>query len=82
MKKYFGIKKWECEVISNDNKATFIKELKLANSWDESVPFRAGGYIQIEAPAHHVKYADFDFDIEEYRGDWEHFKLLRLRIKS
>lgn len=58
----FGIKKWECSVISNDNKATFIKELKLAIPDGESVPFRAGGYIQIEAPAHHVKYADFDVD--------------------
>ncbi|MGL5394502.1 MAG: NADH:ubiquinone reductase (Na(+)-transporting) subunit F, partial [Shewanella sp.] len=56
----FGIKKWECTVISNDNKATFIKELKLQIPDGESVPFRAGGYIQIEAPAHHVKYADFD----------------------
>ena len=53
----FGVKKWECTVISNDNKATFIKELKLQIPDGESVPFRAGGYIQIEAPAHHVKYA-------------------------
>ena len=48
----FGIKKWDCTVISNDNKATFIKELKLQIPDGESVPFRAGGYIQIEAPAH------------------------------
>lgn len=46
----FGVKKWECSVISNDNKATFIKELKLQIPDGESVPFRAGGYIQIEAP--------------------------------
>lgn len=52
----FGVKQWECEVISNDNKATFIKELVLKIPDGESVPFRAGGYIQIEAPAHHVKY--------------------------
>ncbi|MGP1782811.1 2Fe-2S iron-sulfur cluster-binding protein, partial [Shewanella frigidimarina] len=52
----FGVKKWECEVISNDSKATFIKELKLQIPDGDSVPFRAGGYIQIEAPAHHVKY--------------------------
>lgn len=49
----FGVKKWECTVISNDNKATFIKELKLAIPEGEEVPFRAGGYIQIEAPAAH-----------------------------
>ncbi|MCF6456858.1 NADH:ubiquinone reductase (Na(+)-transporting) subunit F [Pseudoalteromonas sp. MMG024] len=76
----FGVKKWECEVISNDNKATFIKELKLAIPDGESVPFRAGGYIQIEAPAHHVKYADFDVP-EEYRGDWEHFGFFGLESK-
>ena len=45
----FGVKKWQCTVISNDNKATFIKELKLAIPEGEEVPFRAGGYIQIEA---------------------------------
>lgn len=72
----FGVKKWECTVISNDNKATFIKELKLQIPDGESVPFRAGGYIQIEAPAHHVKYADFDVP-EEYRGDWDKFNLFR-----
>ncbi|WP_394131247.1 NADH:ubiquinone reductase (Na(+)-transporting) subunit F [Shewanella maritima] len=76
----FGIKKWECEVISNDNKATFIKELKLQIPDGESVPFRAGGYIQIEAPAHHVKYAEFDVP-EEYRGDWEHFGFFNLESK-
>ena len=56
----FGVKKWECTVISNDNKATFIKELKLAIPEGEEVPFRAGGYIQIEADPHTVYYKDFD----------------------
>jgi Na+-transporting NADH:ubiquinone oxidoreductase subunit F len=76
----FGVKKWECTVISNDNKATFIKELKLKIPDGESVPFKAGGYIQIEAPAHHVKYSDFDIE-EQYRGDWEHFGFLNLESK-
>lgn len=76
----FGVKKWECEVISNDSKATFIKELKLQIPDGESVPFRAGGYIQIQAPAHHVKYKDFDVE-EQYRGDWEHFKFFDLESK-
>ena len=76
----FGVKKWECTVISNDNKATFIKELKLQIPDGESVPFRAGGYIQIEAPAHHVKYADYDVP-EEYRGDWDKFNLFRYESK-
>ena len=47
----FGVKKWECTVISNKNVATFIKELKVQLPEGEEVPFRAGGYIQIEAPA-------------------------------
>ncbi len=76
----FGVKKWECDVVSNDNKATFIKELKLQIPDGESVPFRAGGYIQIEAPAHHVKYADFDVPTE-YREDWDKFNLFRYESK-
>lgn len=76
----FGIKKWECEVISNDNKATFIKELKLGIPDGESVPFRAGGYIQIEAPAHHVKYKDYEIP-DEYRADWERFGFFDIESK-
>jgi Na+-transporting NADH:ubiquinone oxidoreductase subunit F len=76
----FGVQQWECEVISNDNKATFIKELKLKIPEGEVVPFRAGGYIQIEAPAHHVKYADFDIP-DEYRPDWERFNFFSIESK-
>ena len=76
----FGIKKWDCEVISNDNVATFIKELKLGIPDGESVPFRAGGYIQIEAPPHHVKYKDFDVP-DTYRKDWEHFGFFGVESK-
>jgi len=76
----FGVQQWECEVISNDNKATFIKELKLKIPDGEVVPFRAGGYIQIEAPAHHVKYADFDIP-DEYRPDWERFNFFSIESK-
>ncbi|NQY37017.1 MAG: NADH:ubiquinone reductase (Na(+)-transporting) subunit F [Alteromonadaceae bacterium] len=76
----FGVQQWECEVISNDNQATFIKELKLRIPNGESVPFKAGGYIQIEAPAHHVKYKDFDID-EQYKGDWNHFGFFDVESK-
>lgn len=72
----FGVKKWECEVISNENKATFIKELKLKIPAGEVVPFRAGGYIQIECPPHKVSYADFAVP-DEYREDWDKFNLFR-----
>ena len=68
----FGVKQWECTVASNDNVATFIKELTLTLPEGENVDFRAGGYMQLECPPHHVKYSDFDIG-EEYRGDWEHF---------
>jgi Na+-transporting NADH:ubiquinone oxidoreductase subunit F len=71
---FFGVKKWSCKVRSNDNVATFIKELVLELPKGEAVPFRAGGYIQIEAPAHEVNYKDFDIG-EEYRSDWDQFNL-------
>ncbi len=70
----FEIKKWECTVRSNKNVATFIKELVLELPANERVEFRAGGYIQIEAPPHTVKYADFEID-EEYRDDWDKFNM-------
>lgn len=70
----FEIKKWECTVRSNQNVATFIKELILELPENERVEFRAGGYIQIEAPPHTVKYADFEIE-EEYREDWDKFNM-------
>ncbi|PID46215.1 MAG: NADH:ubiquinone reductase (Na(+)-transporting) subunit F [Proteobacteria bacterium] len=70
----FGIKKWNCKVRSNNNVATFIKELVLELPEGENVDFRAGGYIQIECPPHVVDYKDFDIG-EEYRGDWDRFKV-------
>ena len=69
---FFDVQKWECEVISNDNVATFIKELVLKIPEGEEVNFRAGGYVQLEAPPHEVHYKDFVVD-EEYREDWEKF---------
>ncbi len=71
---FFGVKQWECTVRSNDNVATFIKELVLEIPDGESVDFRAGGYVQLEVPPHVVNYRDFNI-APEYRGDWEHFAL-------
>ena len=76
----FGVKKWECTVESNPNVATFIKELTLKLPEGENVDFRAGGYVQLECPPHHVKFKDFDVE-EEYRGDWERFKFFDLESK-
>ncbi len=72
----FDIRKWRCKVRSNRNVATFIKELILELPEGEEVPFRAGGYIQIECPPHTVYYKDFDIE-EEYRGDWDKYDLWR-----
>ncbi|MGL6161759.1 NADH:ubiquinone reductase (Na(+)-transporting) subunit F [Microbulbifer sp.] len=76
----FGVKQWECTVESNPNVATFIKELTLKLPEGENVDFRAGGYVQLEAPPHHVKFSDFDIE-KEYRGDWEHFGFFNLESK-
>ena len=72
----FDVRQWRCKVRSNHNVATFIKELILELPEGESVPFRAGGYIQIECPPHVAKYEDFDIE-EEYRGDWDRFNMWR-----
>ncbi|MAF90548.1 MAG: NADH:ubiquinone reductase (Na(+)-transporting) subunit F [Bdellovibrionota bacterium] len=75
----FGVKKWKCKVRSNDNVATFIKELVLELPEGESVPFKAGGYIQIERPAGlAIDYKDFDV-AEEYREDWDKFNLWKFK---
>ncbi|GAA4651652.1 NADH:ubiquinone reductase (Na(+)-transporting) subunit F [Kistimonas scapharcae] len=77
---FFGVQKWECEVVSNDNVATFIKELTLKLPEGENVDFRAGGYVQLEAPAHEVDYKNFDIP-EEYKGDWDKFNLWQYKSK-
>jgi len=77
---FFGVKQWECEVISNHNVATFIKELVLKIPEGESVDFRAGGYVQLEIGPHEVHFKDFDIE-EEYHSDWERFGLFDLTSK-
>jgi Na+-transporting NADH:ubiquinone oxidoreductase subunit F len=72
----FGIRRWECVTRSNHNVATFIKELVLDLPEGEEVPFRAGGYIQIECPPHTVEYKSFDIE-PKYRDEWDKFDLWR-----
>lgn len=74
----FSVQKWECTVRSNENVATFIKELVLELPTGESVPFKAGGYIQIEAPPHVADYKNFEIE-DEYRGDWDKFNLWQFK---
>jgi Na+-transporting NADH:ubiquinone oxidoreductase subunit F len=73
----FGVRRWRCKVRSNDNVATFIKELVLELPKGEEVPFRAGGYIQIECPPHVRHFKDIKV-APEYREDWEKFGIFEL----
>ena len=74
----FGVNKWECTVRSNNNVATFIKELIVELPAGETMDFRAGGYIQIECPAYNLDYKNIDIP-EQFRDDWEKFRLFDLR---
>tara|TARA_B100000029_G_scaffold502767_1_gene578605 strand:- start:1754 stop:2983 length:1230 start_codon:yes stop_codon:yes gene_type:complete len=74
----FNVRQWQCRVRSNHNVATFIKELVLELPEGEEVPFRAGGYIQIEAPAGTYDYSDYAVE-EEYKADWDQFNLWRYK---
>ena len=76
----FETKKWECTVRSNRNVATFIKELILELPPGEEVDFKAGGYIQIEAPPHELCYETFDVQ-KEYHEDWDKFSLWKIKSK-
>ena len=76
----FETKKWECKVRSNDNVATFIKELVLELPEGEDVGFKAGGYIQIECPPHVVNYKDFDIG-KDYHPDWDKYDVWRYTSK-
>ena len=77
----FGVKKWKCKVRSNDNVATFIKELVLELPPGESVPFRAGGFIQIERPAGlDIEFKNFAVQ-PEYREDWDKFNIWQYKSK-
>lgn len=73
----FGIKKWECEVVSNRNVATFIKEFKVKLPEGEHLNFKSGGYIQIDVPKIDVNYKDIVVN-EEYQKDWEKFHMFDL----
>ena len=72
----FGIRKYECTVVSNRNVASFIKELVVELPASEELDFRAGGYIQIECPPHDLKFTEFDID-EEFRDEWDRYNLWR-----
>jgi Na+-transporting NADH:ubiquinone oxidoreductase subunit F len=76
-----GIQKWECEVVSNHNVATFIKEFVVKLPEGESLDFRPGGYIQIDVPKYEANFKDFEIE-KEYRDEWDKFGLWDLGIKN
>ena len=86
----FGIKKWECEVVSNYNVATFIKEFVVKLPEGESLDFQSGGYIQIDVPPIEVDYKDFDIKPhpddpagpDKFKPDWDKFNLWPLHMKN
>jgi Na+-transporting NADH:ubiquinone oxidoreductase subunit F len=86
----FGIKKWECEVISNYNVSTFIKEFVVKLPEGETLDFESGGYIQIDVPKIEVEFKDMDITPhpelghpdDVYKSDWDKFGLWDLTMKN
>ena len=74
----FSVQKWDCEVISNRNVATFIKEFKVRLPEGKKIDFTSGDYIQIEIPPHDVPYKEFDVETE-YHEDWDKFNIWKYR---
>ena len=77
----FSIQKWECTVRSNDNVATFIKELVLELPQGEKLNFEAGGYIQIDVPKYSINFNDFNVQ-DEYHEDWDKYKIWDLKSNN
>ena len=75
------IKKWECEVISNKNVSTFIKEFVVKLPEGETLNFKSGGYVQIDVPKINVEYKDIEIE-EEYRKEWDDLKMWDLKMKN
>ena len=78
----FSVRRWECEVVSNKNVATFIKELILKLPEGEILDFQCGGFVQIEVPPIQVEFRDFEVEEERFREDWDRFKVWDLRTAS
>ena len=74
-----SVKKWECEVISNRNVATFIKEFCVKIPDGETLNYRSGGYIQVDVPAITVDYKTIDVD-PQFREDWEKMGVYNLKM--
>lgn len=80
-KEIFGIKKWECEVISNKNVATFIKEFVVRLPEGEVLDFDSGGYIQIDVPSIEVDFKNMIIE-DKFKEDWDKLKIWDLKMKN
>jgi len=76
-----GVRKWECEVVSNKNVATFIKEFVVKLPEGEHIKFKSGGYIQIDVPKIEVNYSDMEVQ-PEFREEWEKFGMFNMKMKN
>jgi Na+-transporting NADH:ubiquinone oxidoreductase subunit F len=77
----FGVKEWECEVISNRNVATFIKEFVVKLPEGETLNFIPGSYSQIRIPKYDIKFTEMDID-DRFKADWDKFDLWSLTAKN
>jgi Na+-transporting NADH:ubiquinone oxidoreductase subunit F len=80
-KEVLGVKKWECEVVSNKNVATFIKEFVVKLPEGENLNFKSGGYIQIDVPKIEVDFKNIEVE-DKFREDWENFGMFDLKMKN
>ena len=76
-----GVKKWECEVVSNKNVATYIKEFVVKLPEGETLNFKSGGYIQIDVPKIEVDYKEMEVE-PQFRDEWEKFNMFALKMKN
>lgn len=80
-KSILGIKKMECEVISNHNVASFIKELIVKLPEGEILQFQSGEYVQIDVPVTKINFKNFIID-DEYIDEWEKYKMFNLKMTN
>ena len=86
----FGIKKWECEVVTNYNVASFIKEFVVRLPEGETLDFQSGGYVQIDVPQIEVDFKDFDISAlpddpagpDKFKSEWDDYNLWELKMKN
>lgn len=76
-----GIRKWECEVVSNHNVATYIKEFVVKLPDGENLSFKSGGYIQIDVPKYDMSFADIDVE-PRFRAEWDKYRMWDLKMKN